>query len=314
MPKKANNKGGRSIGPSNAATKHVQGDWYMVYGGVIDNSIKVVSQPVKKPGKIPGGQGVATWSYATLSAAESSGDGWSNNDVIRITTPNPDVDFIYHSSLNSNGHSGLRHKDPFGDGAAYATSVLTNGEGVATDPDTWNAKWVESANVYASLGVLGGRSRFVSNINGITSSFNYTPTTPADAQVSMLIARKFLMNCPQNGGDGRVILISHISGSSRTSLLLFRNEQLDVTNLLYRNSAGTNVSTSIANDAEIELFMYTRSDAIAIWDGVTLEVSGASYTAASAITTQVSMSMLNPNGVQDHITTLETMLVGYLET
>lgn len=108
------------------------------------------------------GGGGGPWTYASLSAAESSGDGWSNGDQINITGG---ATFLYYSALDTNGHSGLIHKNPYNDANVISTVTLRDAEGSGTDPDSWTGTgWDTSLSITTSgtdfeFDTTGGRSR-----------------------------------------------------------------------------------------------------------------------------------------------------------
>lgn len=89
---------------------------------------------------ISGGAATGPWEYATLSAAESSGDPWVNGDQVTITGG---AVFLYIANAAVSGYSGLLHKEPYGASIttlSAATVVDSEAEGV--DPDSWT-NWTD---------------------------------------------------------------------------------------------------------------------------------------------------------------------------
>lgn len=75
------------------------------------------------------------WSYATIAAAESSGDAWVNDDLITITGLT-NLEMKYFSALAAGEHSGLVHRYPFSDANEFTLPVINKDE-IAEDPDNW---------------------------------------------------------------------------------------------------------------------------------------------------------------------------------
>lgn len=115
----------------------------------------------------------SSWAYATLSAAESSGDAWVNGDIIRC---GPSY-FVYLSDLASSGHSGLIHKDPFAEDSTVASGSVSSEEAAGTDPDTWTGSDISTGTkgVDYEFDTNGGKARF-RNITG-SGQFGWSSTS-----------------------------------------------------------------------------------------------------------------------------------------
>lgn len=87
---------------------------------------------------IGGDRARVTWGpYASLAAAEASGDSWVTTDIIEITSG---PDFVYHAALKRDDHSGLIHRYPFNDGVEYTPDPIVSGGN--EDPDNWTG-WTD---------------------------------------------------------------------------------------------------------------------------------------------------------------------------
>jgi hypothetical protein len=74
--------------------------------------------------------------YASIAAAEASGDPWVDGEEIIITGLG-DLSMIYYTALENDGHSGLIHAFPFGDATTHSAASVTCSEAGNTDPDAW---------------------------------------------------------------------------------------------------------------------------------------------------------------------------------
>ena len=86
---------------------------------------------------------VGPWEYATLAAAESSGDPWVNGDQVTITGG---AVFTYLLALAVSGYSGLIHKYPYdgiGTAGTLNASTVAESQDENVDPDTWG--WADNS-------------------------------------------------------------------------------------------------------------------------------------------------------------------------
>lgn len=108
------------------------------------------------------------WAYASLSAAEASGDNWVDGDEIILDS---NLRFIYKSVLAVVGHSGLIHKEPYGSGNGTLNSVTLNGSEIAnSDPDAWTSGWTDVSTGVKTTDYDFDTSASLSRIRALTSS------------------------------------------------------------------------------------------------------------------------------------------------
>ena len=284
------------------SAKHSAGDRMMVRGGVISGTTSAVSNVDSAK------TAQDAWLYTTLAAAESSGDPWADGDTIRITDPAPDVDFVYASALDTNGHSGLRHKDPFDDASLYATTTLANGEGPGTDPDTWDAKWVEVAS-FASKDAALDRSRFTLDSNSVADIMNFNPATASGHSVSFFIIRDFT-STGSGGAFTQLECAAYVDGSSSKFVQIRRQDFVNGTNFIYGHSSIGYSSTGVGSKTSADWFIYVKGSAFAIWDGASLIATAVPATRGSVLVN--SAQIAGTSNVSNVNMMLKTTIVGSL--
>lgn len=233
------------------------------------------------PGAAP-----SSWEYASLAAAESSGDSWKDGNEIIITGG---ATFTYYAALAVNGHSGLIHKEPYGSGnGTISASVLRNAEGPNTDPDTWGGSWND-----ASTGVKGvdyeldvsTNSRLRDLTTGGRALMAYESLDSDDTERFVIIR------------DLRMVLVA---GSAITLGAVYAHAYKDASNVHrirlesdennnsgnYYVVADAQYNTSLDSSTARHVWLYVKNGNWAFWinDDATPELSGASPSTSTANT------------------------------
>lgn len=83
-----------------------------------------------------------TWEYATLVAAEASGDPWLDGNQVTITGG---AVYLFIANTAVSGYSGLVHREPYGSGSGTLSAATVHGSEIADiDPDSWTG-WTDSS-------------------------------------------------------------------------------------------------------------------------------------------------------------------------
>lgn len=217
-----------------------------------------------------GGVGPGTiYEFATIAAAEASGETWEDGDTITITGLS-DLELLYLSDLDTAGHSGLIHKDPFNAAGTLSAVALHGSEAANVDPGSWTG-WTD-----ASTGV--DDTDYAVDTNGGLARFrNLTTSGRFDYQFGTLVS----------GDTSRFLIIDSLSASSDeavTSAVEFRFQSYDdgtnewrlnlkiekdesATNWVISSQAGPAQDTGIAFATANRLWVYIRSSdgTAAVW-------------------------------------------------
>ena len=243
------------------------------------------------------------WVYASLAAAEASGDSWANGVDVTITGG---AVFVYYTSLAVDGYSGLIHKYPYdgtGTLGTISSTTVKNSTAAGVDPDTWTGwtKAVESAGV---ADTNGGRSRLIAptTLDKVTMTSDNAPGTTD--LVSFIILDAISAGFTGTDSTGIVPYSSSSIHARRADDVSNVGLALQLTRVRSTTrwdiEHGANTLTSKAAATEARVWMYVKDGRWAVWfdDDATPEVSGATpgftlptfselYADSAAVTTNV---------------------------
>jgi hypothetical protein len=221
------------------------------------------------------------WSYASLSAAESSGDAWADGDDVVIIGG---AHFVYKSALAVDGYSGLIHKYPWdGTGTLGTLSALeVNGsEAVNVDPDSWTG-WTDTSTAAAGdyeFDTNAGRARIENTGSfGIARTpFNTVPSAGDEAIFNIIDDVDTSI-----GGTPtyliRLFNYAYVDGANDVMVEIVGSGDSTTTNWqIAHGASGTTLTTStVSRTAQHRLFMYVKSGRWAFWadDEATPNLSG----------------------------------------
>lgn len=231
--------------------------------------------------------GVPSWSYASIAAAESSGDAWSDGDTITITGLS-DLQMVFLSALNVDGHSGLIHKYPFSDAVEAAAASVVTSEPANTDPvaswTSWNDNSVGTITTDYDLDINSSRGR-LRNITG-SGRFDVEHATPPASGKT----RRFMViddvNASTAGSGGRCALSLPVYYNG--SVVKVCNLQIvtttSATNWIYYTGGGTPNDSGFPFATRTRFWLYadSGSNKIAIWtDASSAPITGTILTAGA---------------------------------
>jgi hypothetical protein len=223
----------------------------------------------------------ATRSYASLSAAESSGDSWIDGDTVQIVGG---ATFVYKSALDTNGHSGLIHADPFDDGTSLDSITLRNNEGPNTDPDSWTG-WNDNNGGSAGVDYEHDVSTY-SRMRKLTTDgragwLDQTLNT-ADVEYFVIVRDVHLDGTQTGGNRGTIYCTSYQDASNWDRVLLAANIATDSTNWCTYNGAYTATSKPLTTRAHVWLYctdgkaaVWFDGDAAPVWSGTPDAIAGS---------------------------------------
>lgn len=239
-----------------------------------------------------------SFTYDSLAAAESSGDVWSSGDIITANG----VEFVYQSSLTSDGYSGLIHRYPYGTGLGTLSSVdsVEHSEAEGADPDTWTGFTNASAGtkgVDYDFDVNSGRARFRDLTITGRASLNSTNTVgTGDTETFLIIDRLTETNTYASTARCSVITIIGYSATLGEKILTRLDARgTGVTGNWYVNHTDTSTwtDTGQSKTSEARFFLYMKHGRWAVWvDG------GSSPAATGTVPDPVGTGVLAPFYVQ----------------
>ena len=224
----------------------------------------------------------ADWTYLSLPIAEASGDTWLEGDTIGINAGG--AIFVYRASLVSVGHSGLIHKDPFGESGTVATATIRSSAGL-TDPDTWGYTDTSTGTkgVDYELDTNGGkpRMRHLTGTGKIYLTSNYT-TTSADT-ITFAIVDAIRVTYVPGQAIFAIYLRSHRATNYNDSVLYVYNTQSSVNWSVLDTVSPNWRNTGIKFGTPTRLWIYLKAGKATIYAGsslvpystVNVEVTGA---------------------------------------
>lgn len=209
------------------------------------------------------------WTYATLAAAESSGDAWVEGDTIQITGG---AAFFYRAALAVDGYSGLIHKYKWdGTGALGTTGAVDVRASTEknVDPDTW-AGFTKTANNGGAADVNGGRSRLLAPFETTSSWVRMTESggLSASDNDSFLILDKATAGFTDAGASNNqtvveIPIVCAVDGSNTKYFLLRR--QWNYGSWRTASTSNGNQNTGKTTNVERRIWLYVREDRGAIW-------------------------------------------------
>lgn len=224
---------------------------------------------------------LGVWEYASLAAAESSGDSWIDGDDVQITGG---ALFIYSSSLAVDSYSGLIHKYPYdGTGTlgeySSITSTVSTAQGV--DPDTWTG-WTQTTVGGGTADTSGGRSRFNSPTTNDSIKETCDTTLGSTDNETFLIVPLVsagFAGVDSSGGQryAHWELRADRTSDSNQEQIAFGLHRITSTTLWNIQTAATSFTATTKSVAtERRAWMYRKEGRFALWfDGdATPEVSG----------------------------------------
>jgi hypothetical protein len=224
--------------------------------------------------------------YATIAAAESSGDPWVDGEEIIITGLG-DLVMIYYTALEVDGHSGLIHAFPFGDATTHSAASVMFSEAEGVDPDSWSG-FSDTAPAGTKptdydYDVDGGLAR----MRNITSSgrFRIEATAPTSAQTfTFAVIDQLSASTELASGIANSMFVTAYDDGTNKHYVNFRVAK-DLNATTY--TIGTDVDTGIAFGSANRIWIYVDDTTVAMW----------SDTSASPVTTTPSNSS-GPNGLR----------------
>ena len=269
-------------------------------------------------GFVETGGGGPPWEYASLAAAESSGDSWADGVDVTITGG---ALFIYDATLAVDSYSGLIHKYPW-DGTGTIAALdqvdsIANSTAQGSDPDTWS-DWTKTVVSGGVADTSGGRSRLIAPTTNdvVTMTSDIVPAT-ADLESFMIIP---LISAGFTGTDssGSVPYVSNgvfARNSSDTANVGARLELSRTrSTTLWDVEVGGNTLTTKTVSVERRAWLYTREDNWAVWfdDDATPEVSGVVSGAVGAA--MATMYADSAGTTTDVFNKLHQVVVGVMST
>jgi hypothetical protein len=263
---------------------------------------------------------VGPWEYASLAAAESSGDPWVNGDQVTITGG---AVFLYISNLAVSGYSGLIHKEPYGASiTTLSAASVEDSFAAGSDPDTWG--WNdESAGVKTTdydFDTNSGKSRLIQlTASGMAAVRQPAVGTPANYAETFSINDAISHTSDVTGGNGLTAGLNAYIDASNIVLLVLRHRWIvDNTNWSINHTDGsTHTASTQAMASASRIFLYLKSGRWAMWLDAdsTPELSGTvprtaavgmpeiRYQSSGNTTTATSGSTLMGNTVIGRMTT-----------
>jgi hypothetical protein len=228
------------------------------------------------------------WSYATLAAAEASGDPWQDGDVITITS-SPEVQFLYFTALAVSGYSGLIHRYPFDDGTPLVAPTTLESQAQNTDPNSWG--WTDSDTITespedAGHDTQGGFSRHWESSLAGRFQLQAPHDTGIDQNTTLFAVIDGLSATLTTGSSGLNMYVSlsvYDATVTRYKLQLEVRSAASATNWVV-NSGGGNFDTGKAFASRCRAFVYLKQNQGVLWfddDAApavddTLDVAGSS--------------------------------------
>jgi hypothetical protein len=219
------------------------------------------------------------WEYASLAAAESSGDPWQDGDDVQITGG---ALFLYKSALVVDGYSGLIHKYPYGVGLGTSDSaIVRTSTAKGSDPDTWG--WTDfSSGVKGSqydFDVISSRSRAIAYNGAGRANLRDTQLQAGDSEGFVIIpALSATGTNNESVGIGLVRTFAYAStdaGANRAFIGLEWYWTTSNTNWSVFHG-GLYTATTKSFSTERRAWMYVKDGRYAVWfdDDATPELSG----------------------------------------
>ena len=229
--------------------------------------------------------GGGSWEYASLAIAEASGDAWQDGDDIQITSG---ALFLYYSALDTNGHSGLIHKDPYDDSSVVSAVALRVGEGPGVDPDSWSGPGWDYSLAITTKGVdydfdaSGSRSRIRKLTGGGRAMIVNTSLNTADTEYFIILRDCSCIELISSGSQAWAYAYAHKDSSNRNEAHLVADDAISTSNW-YLN-ANSNTATSKAKGTEAHIWLYVTDGKCALWfdADATAEVKDTSQADAAA--------------------------------
>ena len=266
--------------------------------------------------------GQTVWSYATLAAAEASGDPWANNDIIRITDPSPDVDFVYSSAAAVNGDSGLHPRYPFGDSQENVGYTYVDGMGPGTDPgaSTWTDASTGTEGVHYLFSINTSPNPDTCKMWKLTNTIGICRLNQATITSARTVgALKFRgalagFSGTGAGNDVQIYFCAYVNGAGGDPIIALRAQSAD-SNWEVLSGAGlaTVTGTGLSFGTQRNLAMYITAGKWSLWKDETLVLSGTDPLGTTAPYGAALIAGSSPTALP---TTLEFVTVtdGYLAT
>jgi hypothetical protein len=215
-------------------------------------------------GPMVGGPAGSGWSYATIAAAESSGDTWAEGAIITITGLS-DLKLIYYSALEVDGHSGLIHAFPFGDAVTHSAAAVMFDEAEGVDPDSWSGFTDMGTGTKPTdydYDVDGGLAR-LRNITG-SGAFRVDATAPTSGQVfTFTVIDSLSVSTGYSAGIAADIFPrAYLDGVSTYQCNINVNKNIDATNWLLSPGG---VDTGIPFGTASRVWIYLDDTNAAVW-------------------------------------------------
>jgi hypothetical protein len=232
------------------------------------------------------------WSYASLAAAESSGDSWQDGDDVVIVGG---AHFVYKSELAVDGYSGLIHKYPYDGSGTLGTLTATSlkvSEAANSDPDDWQGagatEWEDvSSGVQDTdytLDTSGGLSRIQTipiAISGTARLITNKKVTSADTESFGIIDDLSAVTLSTVSTDRFLATFQvqvYDDGVNRSWIALCASADNSTVNWrLNHTSFSTFIESTIDRRNANRAFLYVKAGRWAVWfnDEATPHLSGS---------------------------------------
>ena len=255
------------------------------------------------------------WVYASLAAAEASGDPWGDGDTIRI---NGGATFLYYTALETNGHSGLIHKFPYDDTDEISAVALRKSEGPGVDPDSWGgSSWdyslaITTKGVDYDFDTASSRSRLRKLTNTGRSMIINTDVADNDTEMFCIMRDLKCVTTIVSGSALWSYCMVYVDASNYDQAFIVAAPGSSANFGLAANSTQYG---SISYGTETQCWLYVTDNKCALWfDGAASPLTDTSQSVASARTriANIGAGLSTVNGTSD--VTFSTNLHGGMTT
>jgi hypothetical protein len=252
------------------------------------------------------GTGQAHWNYASLAAAESSGDPWTDGDTVEITGK---VQFLYKSDFAVNGYSGLVHKYPFDDAEIITGVTLDEVLADGTDPDTWG--WTDAGTGSKGTDYEYDTSAGDGRIRTITGSGQHNlasgVSVAAENTSRMWIIDDLVVSHSGSGNERLYMTLSARISSTQYVPLFGVYTPASTTNYAVLDGSPAWQDTGIALAGAKRIWCYLQANNFVMWvdDNATpdyTDTTGRTGTGTAANTVSPALGRLSTTTLGAHLT------------